>query len=202
MKLSTREQNLLWIILVFLIGFLVYNYSYTPLQEEIETLKSKSSELEFEVEKLQGIELLIETSKKEITEYQDRLKNDHNDIPATWDQAELLYHSDQIIGKSATKRQVTLEINDDEEIEVASGFVNLNIAANYKNLNTILDSFENSKYLNELTAMSIMTKEEEEVRSEDFDISLTFMFYNKDSVNFYAEYEFMNGKYGKNELFK
>ncbi|HHT97392.1 MAG TPA: hypothetical protein GXZ90_05820 [Clostridiales bacterium] len=147
MKLSTREQNLLWIILVFLIGFLVYNYSYTPLTEEIESLKDKSSNLEFEIDKLHGIESLIVTTKKEIVELTNKLKNDHNDIPDSWDDAELLYHVEGIIPDIVTRKNLTLRLNDDEDIEVASGFVILEMVSEYEEFMEILDLLKNLNIL-------------------------------------------------------
>ncbi|HHT97393.1 MAG TPA: hypothetical protein GXZ90_05825 [Clostridiales bacterium] len=48
----------------------------------------------------------------------------------------------------------------------------------------------------------ITEKDQDGFTTGNLEINLTYMFFNKNRPNFFADYEFMDGKYSKPDIFK
>jgi len=205
MKLTKREKVLLFGALIIVVVTVFITYIYLPLTKEIETLQVQSEDFSIQLQEAQAREGLIKEMEKQLITVQDDVKTKHGDILKVWDQAELLVFVERSIDELCNKESI--DFFDTVEVDkVLTGDIGIRIKTNYENLQKIWDKFENAKYFNTVTSFKITDAEGSSVVTDDnkkeLEVTMNIRFYSQNLINEYSnEYDFMDGGYGKTNIF-
>lgn len=220
MKLTKREKILLFGTFIIVIAVAFYTYFYLPYTKKISTLKEKSENLELQIQITKSKVNQIEPLKAEVKQLQEENKTKYTNIPEIWDQAELLVHIENTIKDYCDRDSIDF-FDTVDSTDVSSGDISLKFNAKYEDLKTILKKFENSSFINSLTAIEIIkiqdnsTQINEENNSEEgpaeeannestsLEVIMTLKFYStKASEQYPEDYTFTSGKYGNTNIFE
>lgn len=199
MKLSKRELALLIIMLVIAAGALYYTQFYTPVSNEIADLKQKADSLAIQVmdaktksSKIPEIEAQLETLEQEFV---DLTRN----FLTGWDEPVLLVHLEDLIGDMAEKTSISLSTGKAEDY-FSDGMLDLTLNTDYNSLKAIINALETSNYFNKPIAINISSSGE---GTDALNVSLSLRFFTLNEPDpFQDDYDFMDGQYGKENIFK
>jgi hypothetical protein len=206
MKLTNREKILLPLVLFAVIATLFINFVYNPLNREIKNLMLQAEELEIQLQDAIVKQAQVDKLKNQIVLLQDDIKTNNEDILTIWDQAELLI----LIEKSMTSlcKKEAIDFFDVVATEtLQAGDVNVVINTDYYNLQRLFKKLEEADYFNIITNFNIEkpiinTSVNSEGKKE-LEVSMNIRFYSIDlEQQFPEKYSFMNGKFGKAEIFE
>lgn len=221
-KLTKREQNLIVATLLFAVVFLVAYLYYFPLSDEIKELEQQSIDLDFKLDEVRNIEIMIESTSKKIQELEEELTQSREFLMDTIDEAEILkYVSDIVLadGSLSSLSYGSLSNND----TYYSKDISLNFTSSYRGLKNILRAFETGEIFTLIPSISLspIGNEVEIVETVDEDgetivtetvvenlsivnVSCTIRFYAEESTwDGSGEYDFMSGSnFGKNNIFR
>lgn len=219
-KLSKREQYLIIAALLFAIVALVAYLYFLPLQNEINSLEMKSNEITASIEEAKNTAILIQTTSEEIEEIEQELAEKREFLMDTIDEPKILkYVTDIIINNGNLS-----SLNYNEVVDKAIYFskdVSLSFTTSYTGLKNIVKAFENGDYFTVVPNISInpiedpvtdvqTTVEETEATTptlpytdSQVSVSMTIRFYGKESTwDGSGEYDFMDGDFGKDNIFR
>lgn len=223
MKLTKRERVLLIGAFTIVAITVFFIYFYLPLQREIDSMKEKSVELNLDLQEAITKTTQIKQMEEERKEYENNLIANHSDILKIWDQAELLVFVEDTIDVYCSKESI--DFFDPLKIgTISSGTVGIKIKTNYRDLLRLWKKLEDAKYFNSLNSFeikkisditndidgqaidnsgeNIVTTANNENDLKQLEVFMSFSFYSQDvSDKFPDIYQFVNGEYGKEDIF-
>lgn len=175
-KITLKEKILIVIAFVFIAVMLFNNFFYSPVKEDITSLKSQIAEKEVLLTTLssQGKGLTaVETELKATEiEYEKAVAQ----FPAKWDDREMLTFIEKTIGDKLTKRSLVFNSLQDLGTYYMGSFT-ISVSGSYSDFFTMLWKFENSEYFNTISYINIPVYDK-----EDNEAVYNFQF----TINFYA----------------
>jgi Tfp pilus assembly protein PilO len=206
MKLTKREEFLLFFALLLVSLILLYNYVYSPINKKNDELKNKSSELTSQIDEYKIKEASIQKMQAKLTELQKELSTQYEDIPKFLDQPELLYYLETAMGKLCISE--TVNFYDPVDTGAISGEeIGLQFKSDYDDLQKFLKALEAAKYFNTVQSVSITKNTENFNETDDkvkeLEVNIILRFYsNKEDLDYPDNYEFLDKTYGKKDIFK
>lgn len=221
MKLTKRERVLLFGALIIVVIAVFFTYVYLPLTKEIEALKVQSEDLTIQLQEAQTKQGLVKDMEKQLIVIREDVKTKQDDILPIWDQAELLVFVEETIDELCERESINF-FDPTEVSKVKTGEIGITLKTNYEDLQKIWDKLENAKYFNTVTSFDIAEIEENsqlvikpevgvletdsletDNNQKNLEVTMNLRFYSQNLINEYPnEYEFMNGKYGKTNIFE
>ncbi len=219
-KLTKREQYLVIGALLFAIVALVAYLYYFPLQDEIKTLDQQSLDLDLQIEEAKNRLVMIETTKQEIAQLEEEIAQQREFLMDTLDVPELLNYVSDIILSSGDLSYISYGPNVDNEIYFSKE-LGIDFTTSYTDLKNILVALEEGERFTVIPSISIspvgetteivesfddegnLIETEVPVSLSDVSVNLTARFFGAESDwDGSGEYDFMNGNYGKGNIFK
>ena len=222
-KLTKREQYLIIIALLFSSLALLANLYYFPLKDEIKELEHHSSDLDSKITEASTRVVLVEKTKNEIAQLEDELKSRRDFLMDTLDEADLLDYISDIILSNGRLTSISYSSSENNDIYFAKN-INISFITSYEGLNRILTAFEDGdKFtvapsirvsLIEEISQEVDTSDEDDTNgesqlsqvtssSQDLSVNLTARFFAAESAwDGSGEYDFMNGIFGKTNIFQ
>ena len=203
MKLTKRERILLLGALIIAVLTIFLNYIYFPLREDVNTLKRQSEELSIQIIEAEQKQALVENLEQQLSKLQEDDETSYKDVMKTWDEPEILVSIEQTLGGLGFSNLI-----ENYGVITGEGYlngdINLNITATYDKLLVILKKFEEGNYFNTVESMVVSNKEDLGRDTEkQLEINLVLRFYALDYMKEYTkDYKFMNGNFGKTNIFK
>lgn len=206
MKLTNREKILLPLVLFAVLATLFINFVYNPLNEDIKSLVSQNEELEIKLQDAVTKQAQVNRLKDQIVQLQEDIEANNEDILRIWDQTELLL----LVEKNMTSlcRRNSIDFFDlVTTTTLQAGDVNVIINTDYNNLQKILNRLEKADYFNTITSFNIekqMLSSPAAVDTrEELVVTMNIRFYSMNlDQQFPEKYSFMNGKFGKTNIFE
>lgn len=218
-KLTKREQYLIIGALLFSIVFLVAYLYYFPLQDEITALEVQAMEIDFQIEEAKQTKILIKTTKDEIEQLEKELVESREFLMDAIDEPDILKYLSDIILADGQLSSISYNIVADNDIFFSKD-VGLDFVTSYNGLKNILAAFENGEKFTLMSSISIYPIEERGEMTETTDeegevgtietsvpssqvrVNLTTRFYGSESTwDGSGEYDFMDGSFGKTNIF-
>ncbi len=206
MKLTNREKILLPLVLFAVLTTLFINFVYNPLNKEITNLKNQEGELEIQLQEAIAKQAEVNKLKKQIVTLQDDITSNNEDILKIWDQAELLVLIEQ--NMEALCKKNTIDFFDVVATNaLQAGDINVVINTDYNNLQKLFKKLEEAEYFNTITNFSIEKSDtstsDDSESNKELEVSMNIRFYSFDlEKQFPKNYSFMNGEFGKTEIFE
>lgn len=206
MKLTNREKVLLPASLIIIVVALFINFVYLPLNKEIDALHSQTNDLSYQLLDAENKQRRIAGLKDELTQNKEEFETQYANILQIWDQAELLTFVEDTVGSYSVMKSIDFfdAITADR---LQAGEINVVMKTSYDKLAKILHRFENADYYNNITLLNITGPEknqtETEAESDALEVSMNLRFYSHNQPGPFPEkYDFMDGKYGKDNIFE
>lgn len=204
MKLTNREKILLPAALLLIVIALFINFITLPLFKDINKIKTQTQELDTQLAEAKAKQVEVDKLKVEIEKMQANSIENTDGILQIWDQAELLYTIEDIIDPYCKKKSIDF-FNIPSIGSVQAGGVSISINTNYDDLKKLLKALEQAKYFNTITLFDVKKSElglVADAEEDNLEVSMNLSFYSQNMATEYPEtYNFMNGKYGKENLF-
>lgn len=206
MKLTNRERILIPAALLIIATALFINFIYLPLNNEISALKTTVEENELLINEAETKQGAIRSLEDKLSSLQESIKTEHQDVLQEWDQAELLAFIDDTIDPMCSMQSI--DFYDVTSLQaIQAGEVNIVFTADYSSIKEILGTLENAKYYNSITLLDIHEPEKAVADTSDtkkqLEVSMNIRFYSRNlNSNYPQNYSFMNGEYGKTEIFE
>lgn len=206
MKLTKREKILLPSVLIIILSAMFINFVYVPLYQTNQNLSTQSKDLASQILELQTKQEEVEALKQKRDDISKQITADYTDIPGIWDQAVLLAMVESMMDDLS--KQKSIDFYDVTYTDVLqAGVVTVVFNTNYNNFQKILRNYEASEYFNSITNLSIKKlasgSEETADTKNDLEVSMDVSFYATTMLSdFPSEYDFMNGKFGKTNIFE
>lgn len=203
MKLTEREKILLPAALIIIAAILFINFIYLPMSKEISSLKSQVEENELLISESETKQNAIKTLEDKLVTTKQTSQTEHQDVLQSWDQPELIVFVENTINSLCEKTSIDF-FDVSEAQAVQAGDINIVFVTDYESLQRILKKFEDAKYYNTITLFDIHEPETVAPDGEKLlDVSLNIRFYSRNLISSYpVEYSFMDGDYGKTNIFK
>lgn len=198
MKLTKREKIAIVIFLGVLIFALYYRCFYKPLNQEIEAM---SIHMEEEKEALPLHKMKaekIKELKEDISRLNLEISNALNILPPANDQPGLIVHLNNTLGKLAQRKSMEIQ-QPVAESEFVSVPILISMETSYKELKQILISLEQSSYKNRIESLTVQTSGMGSKLNADMLIIFYFRHGSNEKI---PDYPFMEGGFGKEDLFK
>lgn len=206
MRLTKREGSLLIIVMILGLTFLVVNFVYFPLDEKIEKLE-EDYELAKE-EELAAKDLSVKTEflEKDLEKIREESEVLFEGMVKVWDQSENLVYIEGLMDGLCDKYEISSYTPEDVGT-IRTCDVGLKLLTNYDNLMRIIDKLEEGEtYCTvESINMSVLNRDAEVMSWGllDINVELIIRFYAKEqSYEYPAEYDFMDGPFSKEDIFR
>ncbi len=161
-KLSTKEIVLL-IALVFIVSAaLYYNYFFTPYQQKIIDLNFQISTSQQRYMTLQNQQQSIIKDTEKLNAQLEDIKDEFSKVPQGIDEPNMLVFFEETLNGKANNVTIRFSPETTQNEYYQTSKVLMSFYTTYPNLETILDTFYNSKFSNRITGIN-MTYEEPEV---------------------------------------
>lgn len=205
MKLTKRERIMLPSVLIVILAALFINFVYFPVNKEVKSLQLQSDDLDAQILEAKGKQAQVEMLEKRISDQQKALEENNKDILKIWDQPELLVFMEKNMSSLCKKN--TIEFFDPETADtIQTGDVNVTVNTDYDSLQKLWKKLEEAKYFNTITGFTInraSDNTEEGKTSKELEVSMNVRFYSQNTQEQYPKkYDFMNGSYGKTNIFE
>lgn len=206
MKLTKREKVLLPASLIIIVAALFINFVYLPLFKELKALHTQTNDLSYQLLDAEDKQRRIASLKDELSQGEEEFKIQYANILQIWDQAELLTFVEDTVGSYSVMKSI--DFFDAITVDrLQAGEINVVMKTSYDMLDKILQRFEDADYYNNITSLSITgpKKDQTEVKagSDALEVSMNLRFYSHNQYGvFPEEYDFMDGKYGKDNIFE
>jgi Tfp pilus assembly protein PilO len=198
MNLTKREKIAIITFLGVLIFALYYRYFYKPLNQEIEAMSTHMEEEKeaLPLHKMKGEK--IKDLKEDVTRLDSEISNVLNTLPSADDQPGLIVHLNNTLGKLALRKSMEIQepLNGSEFVSVP---ILISMETSYRELKQILILLEQSPYKNRIESLTVQASGME----SKVNVDMLMMFYFKHGSNEKTpDYPFMEGGFGKEDLFK
>ena len=206
MKLTNREKVILPAALLVILIAVFINYVYLPINHEIKNLSLQSLELTTQIQDAVVQEEEITKLKERLATAEQDFEQEHGDILQVWDQPELLAYIENTVDPLCEKTSV--DFFDVVSVQtVQAGDINLVIRSNYINLEIIFKKFEEADYYNTITSFNIIQIRQNSLEPSaspyELEVSFNIRFYARNLKTGYPkDYNFVDGAYGKTNLFE
>lgn len=206
MKLTNREKVILPMALLIIAVALFINFIYLPINKEINALKTQVSDYELQISEISAKQNAIQSLKDNITAAQQNFEKVQKDVMQEWDQPQLMAFIEETISPLCTKKSIDFfDVTPVKAIQ--AGEVNIVFTTDYISLKRILKKFEDAQYYNNITKFDIHESEatgtDVAVKAKQQEISMNIRFYSKNQSSGYPQkYNFMDGVYGKTNIFE
>ena len=201
--------------LIVAISAIFVTYVYLPLKKDVTTLQNQSTDLTIQIDDGKNKEKLINELKIEIAKLEEEIIAKQDNILKIWDQPELLNFIENTIGKLGEKKQISF-FDAVDVAAIRSGDIEIMVDTNYDDLQKLFKKIETAKYLSTVQSFTISKndkaagtgnekddKEKEKEKEKDLKVTMVLRFYSQNQTAEYPEeYEFMDGKYGKKNIYK
>lgn len=156
--LSTRDMVLLLFLAVLLVGVTYYMFYYQPLQKELATISTQSSQTDSSIQVAQARVNSMDGMQAELDEILSRPKNEITEI-APYDNAKIVMS--QLNGILSASEEYSLAFND-VVIDNATGMVRRTVSmdfscANYESAKSIIESLSASQWRCQITSVVVST---------------------------------------------
>jgi len=231
MKLSKREKVLLLGALIIIVFAVFITYVYLPLTKKVDKLQMQSDNCTVQLQEAQTREVLIENLEVQLKTIREELKTKHEDIIKLWDQAELLVLIETTIDEFCEKESIDffdpIEAGSvqagDISIKINTNYENLQMimdkleTSKYFNILTSFEitKVESSNYDNDATDTDatdndttdnnndvVFNPSQVNNEQKELDVILNIRFFSRNiNEDYPKEYDFLNGEFGKENIF-
>ena len=207
--MSKREKTLIAFALVVILAFVYFNYFLTPVQKQIEELKTTLEDNRIKAKEMEIYRDKIDEMNDELEKIDEKSREEIAKIPAELDQAELMMEIDRITGDNGRVEGVIFDPVEARTYYQAAPII-LEVYCTYRQMYSMIDELEQSEYLNLIREIKVdaLTVAPEDMDPEDgpakkLDMILTLDFIGL-GVNEITPGKFAfidDGEYGNEELF-
>ena len=208
MRLNKREKIILIAALFIAIVVLFINFVYFPINEEIKDLQVQSLELSTQVSQAQAKFASIQSLKTQKEQLEKDIDAKNDGIISGWDQPTILYFIEDSISRYA--KILSVDMFDPYSIAgITSGEVTYMINVDYNDLTTIWGILENAECYTTVQSFAIEkaanTGVNEKESQKELNAEIILRFYAQSTTDepmAEESYKFMNGQYGRRNIYK
>jgi Tfp pilus assembly protein PilO len=205
MKLTKREEILIFIALLLACLVVMLNYVYTPISKKNSELKDKTMELAGQIDAFKVKKASVHQMKDKTGKLAKKLSTSIENVPGFFDTPQQLYDLENTLQKLCNLKNVNV-YDPVDTVAISGEEIALQLRTNNNNLQKMIKALESAKYFNTLKTISV-TKDsggsDKEDKNMDLAVNMVVRFYSQNQPKNYPEtYEFSDKSYGKSDIFK
>lgn len=170
MKLSKRERFLLIFVFIFALGAVYYFYYLSPFMNGMKEIQKDIQNKQVQLQTLKTQDSALKVLDDQIADLQKQNTGILQKIPAGFNQPELLYFLQQVMGENGKKTSFNFELPVDL-VKLDSTKATLSFITDYTKLKKLLTSLKESRLNNRILSLTVSTMQEkvEEITAETTD---------------------------------